>query len=581
MKHWFFQLFKYLFLLGSIQTYAATSTAFPLTATYAVTKSWTGGYQINVTLTNNAGIAASSWTTTFSLLDSQTIGSFWNGTYTASGQNITVLNPATTNSVVIPIGGSKTFGMTILNPKVGTKGIANLQAFANGVPPPVPTAPVLNAIPLDPSLPNSYTVSWSKVTNTNSYSLQQDTSSTFPNPQLLVGTTLSHSFSNQPNGTYYYRVAASNFTGQSPYSNTRMVVVPIQLQPPVLNAVVNPFGVGEYPISWNAVPFAQQYALQEATIADFSNANVLFTGAGTSYQVSGRTPNTYYYRLTAIDGPSTSAFSNSQTAIVLAATAPIVESYWESWNSSDSINTIVNMDVEVINISFAKFNTIATHTYAITGIECDQASLTQFVAAAHQLGKKVKIAIGGATYPLKPQLQTVADAVGMAQAVAQFVQQNSLDGVDFDIEDRPDAALQIALLQNTRQLLGTNALISYTPKSPASTTSPWNVVIQGGHQYVNYISIMCYDYAPGYTYQQDVSNLLTMGVPASKIIVGLMPGYDDLGVLTSLADISAASSYILVNHLGGIMFWDLNLDHENKTGLGVDAATKTAWNIIH
>ena len=92
---------------------------------------------------------------------------------------------------------------------------------------------------------------------------------------------------------------------------------------------------------------------------------------------------------------------------------------------------------------------------------------------------------------------------------------------------------------------------------------------------------MAYDYAPGYSYQQDVQALVAMGTPVSKISVGLMPGMDDVGVMTSLADITAAAQYIKQNGLEGIMFWDLNRDFLNITGLGASAATNTAWNVFH
>jgi GH18 family chitinase len=124
-------------------------------------------------------------------------------------------------------------------------------------------------------------------------------------------------------------------------------------------------------------------------------------------------------------------------------------------------------------------------------------------------------------------------------------------------------------------------LISYTPKSPASTTFPYDQVIQGAYPYLSAILIMAYDYAPGYTYQQDVSNLIKMGVPASKISVGLMPGMDDVGVETSLANITTAAQFVEQNGLQGLMFWDLNRDLENQTGLGASAATTTAWNVFH
>ena len=72
-----------------------------------------------------------------------------------------------------------------------------------------------------------------------------------------------------------------------------------------------------------------------------------------------------------------------------------------------------------------------------------------------------------------------------------------------------------------------------------------------------------------------------MGVPANKISVGLMPGMDDLDVMTSLANITSTAQYIKQNGLLGIMFGDLNRDYENVTGLGASAATNTAWSIFH
>lgn len=503
MKQWIKRIFQSALLLIGMPLTAAVQ--FPLDAKYTVDNSWPTGYQVTVTLTNSTSSATNSWNASFSLPQAtQHISSFWNGVFTASGQNITVANPTWITGGIIPAGGSTTFGMIVQNPQSGPASLLSLKATANGsAPPPPPPPPVLTA--------------------------------------------------------------------------------------PVLQPIANPSGSSQYSMSWSSVSNAQQYKLQEATHADFSNAQTIFTGTSTSYQASGRSPGTYYYRVAATSGSTISPYSNTQSIVVLSPPPPplppagsaTIESYWESWNSTDTIASIVNMHVDIINIAFANFTTTGLHMYAIAGIECDQATLTQLVTTAHNAGKKVKIAIGGATYPISPQLQTTQDALGMAQAIATFVQHNSLDGVDFDIEDYPAPNLQLALLQNTRQFLGNGAHITYTPKSPASTTFPYNAVIQSGHSYVNAINIMAYDYGPGYTYQQDVTNLRAMGVPASKIVIGLMPGYDDLHVMTSIADISAAAQYIKMNGLGGIMFWDLNRDHENLTGLGPDAATNTAWDVFH
>lgn len=587
MKKGLLFVFYLIFLIGS-QVEAATPAPFPLNASYNIDSSWQSGYQVTVTLTNTSTTATSFWSANFGLPTGQKISSFWNGAYTANGQQITVKNPTWTGGGVIPAGGSATFGMVINNPNSTAIGLLNLQAVANSsspVPPPVPSAPVLNPITMNPNSQNSYNVSWNSVPYATSYTLQQDITSSFSNPQVVVqGAMLSYSFSNQPNGTYYYRAFATNSSGKSPYSNTQSIVinvVPVQLNPPVLQPINNTSGSSQYMVAWGSVANAQGYTLQESMVSDFSSYQVIFTGASTSFQVTGKVPGNYFYRVVAFAGNSTSTPSNIEGTTVIQqpqATA-IIEGYWESWNSKDSVSTIVNMHADIIDISFANFTSLGNHTYQIGGIEASQATLTQLITAAHNLGKKVKIAIGGATYGLGPQLQTTQDAVGMAQAIATFLQQNSLDGVDLDIEDYPAANLQVALIQNIRQL-APNAIISYTSQTPAATTQPYYQVIQAAYPYFDYVSIMAYDNYVGYSYQQDISALEAMGVPPNKIVLGLMPGRDDTGKMTSVSDISAAASYVQQNGLKGIMFWDLNRDHENITGLGVDAATNTAWNIL-
>jgi len=258
---------------------------------------------------------------------------------------------------------------------------------------------------------------------------------------------------------------------------------------------------------------------------------------------------------------------------------PFVEAYWESWNSVDSLSTIVGMDTNVITVAFATFTQTGS-TFNVTGVDCSAQDLQQILSMAHSAGKFVKMSFGGATYGFSPYLTSVSAAQEMAQAIANFVQQYGFDGADFDIEDYPAANLQIALLQAVRDLLP-NALISYTPKAPASTTAPYDQVIQGAYESLTSISIMAYDAYQGYSYQTDVQGLLDMGVPANKIVVGLMPGDDDMGTLTTLADVTIAAQFAQAKELGGVMIWDLNRDHENLTGLGVNAATDAAYAVLN
>lgn len=285
---------------------------------------------------------------------------------------------------------------------------------------------------------------------------------------------------------------------------------------------------------------------------------------------------------------TTPGLSGLQATANGAGRIPKLESYWESWNA-DPIANIINMDFNIVDVAFVTFSVTdsVTDTFAITGLNCDQATLTSFVTQTHNAGKKVKISVGGATYPLAGFLTSDAAAQGMANAIANFVIANNLDGVDFDIEDYYYApnwgTLQIALIQHTRTALGNNAIISYTPKTPTSSSFAYDVVSQGVCSIVDAINIMAYDYGvgTGYTYQADVGSMVDMGIPISVIGIGLMPGADDLGVITTLPDIVTAADFIIANGLVGMMQWDLNRDYENLTGLGPSAATTTAWNVFN
>ncbi len=78
-------------------------------ATFAVTNSWSGGFQGSVTV--RAGAAAvNGWTVRFGFPGGQTINQAWNAKYSASGSAVTLTNESYNGS--IPAGGSTTAGFT-------------------------------------------------------------------------------------------------------------------------------------------------------------------------------------------------------------------------------------------------------------------------------------------------------------------------------------------------------------------------------------------------------------------------------------------------------------------------------------
>jgi hypothetical protein len=62
------------------------------TATYRVTGQWSSGFQGDVAIRNNSSTALSGWTVKWTLGPGQRANHVWNGTLTASGQDVSVRN---------------------------------------------------------------------------------------------------------------------------------------------------------------------------------------------------------------------------------------------------------------------------------------------------------------------------------------------------------------------------------------------------------------------------------------------------------------------------------------------------------
>jgi serine protease len=125
------------------------------------------------------------------------------------------------------IGTHATYGnLTTAAYNVGIIGdrAVYLPLVANSFPQ-TPNAPVLIAIN-NPGKANAYSVAWNSVAGATAYTLQEDDNISFSGPTTAYnGTNTSLAVSNQPAGTYYYRVKASNAYGDSNWSNVQSTVV--------------------------------------------------------------------------------------------------------------------------------------------------------------------------------------------------------------------------------------------------------------------------------------------------------------------------------------------------------------------
>lgn len=88
--------------------------------------------------------------------------------------------------------------------------------------------------------------------------------------------------------------------------------------PPCLTWDLKNGATGAFTLSWVSSPprIDGVYVLQEALMADFSDAIVVYTGSETSYDVYGRAPGHYYYRVRVEVGSDVSDWSNGVVASV-------------------------------------------------------------------------------------------------------------------------------------------------------------------------------------------------------------------------------------------------------------------------
>ncbi|WP_084598599.1 cellulose binding domain-containing protein [Actinoplanes subtropicus] len=83
-------------------------------ATYKITSSWSGGFQGEVTVTNNAEAASTGWRTGFTYADGQQVSQFWSTDLTQNGATVTASN-VSYNGALAP-GSSTTYGFLASQP---------------------------------------------------------------------------------------------------------------------------------------------------------------------------------------------------------------------------------------------------------------------------------------------------------------------------------------------------------------------------------------------------------------------------------------------------------------------------------
>jgi hypothetical protein len=85
---------------------------------------------------------------------------------------------------------------------------------------------------------------------------------------------------------------------------------------PVMNAIDNTDGDGDYVVSWNTADLADYYLLQESSAPTFSGSVPVYTGSNTDWSASSKSPGLRYYRVRATNTWGDSDWSDVRSVYV-------------------------------------------------------------------------------------------------------------------------------------------------------------------------------------------------------------------------------------------------------------------------
>ena len=265
--------------------------------------------------------------------------------------------------------------------------------------------------------------------------------------------------------------------------------------------------------------------------------------------------------------------------------------YITSWdkNPYDQVQDMLNNNVIKPNtriiLAFASFNfSSTTYIPGLNNLSIDD--LIKLTNLVHSNNGKISLSIGGATYPFYNS-DLYSKPGDLANNINIMLNKCNFDGVDFDIEDSStnvpsDFSSNTASLINTLRSLNNNLNITLTTPAQAwGVTNYQQSLLNMTIGNINAWQPMEYDLwiNPTLDYYSQIEYdidyyINTWGVNSKKIILGLMPGKNDLDQDLTLEYALNLTTYAKNNELQGVMTWDANIDSN-----GIDDNSPYAYSL--
>lgn len=257
--------------------------------------------------------------------------------------------------------------------------------------------------------------------------------------------------------------------------------------------------------------------------------------------------------------------------------------YITSWdkNPYDQVQDMLNNNVIKPNtrviLAFASFNFSSTeYIPGLNNLSIDD--LIKLTSLVHNNNAKISLSIGGATYPFFGS-DLYSRPGDLANNINIMLNKCNFDGVDFDIEDSStnvpsDFSTTAASMINTLRSLNSNLNITLTTPAQAwGATNYQQSLLNMTIGNINAWQPMEYDLwidpiLDYYTQiQYDINYYInSWSVNPNKIILGLMPGKNDLNQDLTLENALNLTTFAKNNQLQGVMTWDANIDSKGVDG---------------